>query len=99
MTTYEKIKEVLDANLKVLTTQIDSNREVMSIQLKEIKEDIVEVKEHVQKTNGHVSANLEKIHILEIDQAQDNRFRKRSWYYVGALSLFVAWEVLSKIFI
>ena len=86
MTTYDRIKEVLDVNFQMVT-----------VKLEEIKEDVTEVKEHVKQTNGHVSANLDRIHELEIDQAQDNKFRKNSWFIVGSVAVLIAVEVLDKL--
>jgi len=98
MTIYEKIKEVLDANMLVLTSQIELNREIVSIKLAELKEDTEEIKVHAKETNGNVFKNVEKIHRLEIEQKENTSFRKRSWFFIGTLTLFIVWEVVSKIF-
>jgi len=95
MTTVDKIKEVLDANLKVLTTQIDSNREIMSIKLNEIKEDVTEVKEHVQKTNGHVAANLARINETEKTLTRFGQIWKSRGYIITIFTLLIV--VLSMI--
>ena len=76
MTTYEKIKEVLDANMDVLTTKIDANRDISVLKFKELKEDIEELKVHVKETNGQVKKNSERVAIIEEQQHEESKRRK-----------------------
>ena len=99
MSTYEKIKEVLDANLATITTLIDANRRISIIKFKELKEDTEEIKQHAKETNGNVARNVERIHILDIDQSADNRFRKRSWFFVASVLILIVADIVTKILI
>jgi len=87
MATYEMIKELLDANLKVLTTQIENNRDIMSIKFAELKEDTEEIKQHAKETNGNVASNLDKIRKLESIAAHGKRMWKIRWYYITSIVL------------
>jgi len=87
MSTYDRIEQLLEAKHEILT-----------IKLAELKEDTEEIKVHAKETNGNVFKNVEKIHRLEIEQRENTSFRKRSWYFIGTLALFIVWEVISKIF-
>ena len=99
MTTYEKIKEVLDANLATITTLIDANKNISIIKFKELKEDTEEIKQHAKETNGNVSRNIERIHRLDIDQSADNRFRKRSWFFVASVLILIVADIVTKVLI
>ena len=57
----------------------------------------METKIHAKETNGNVAKNLERIHGLEIDQSEDNRYKKRSRYFVSAVFLFMLFEVIKTI--
>ena len=86
MTTYDRVEQLLN-----------TKHEILTVKLAELKEDTEEIKIHAKETNGHVAANLERIHELEIDQREDNKFKKRSWWIVGSVILLVITEVVSKI--
>ena len=96
MDTYQKIKEVLDASMAILTTNIETNREIMNVKLAELKKDTEEIKCHAKETNGRVAENLDRIHVLEVEQNADTRFRKRSWWVVGTIVTLLIVEVISK---
>ena len=74
-----EIKELLDANTKILATQIDMNREIFTIKLGELKEDTQEIKTHAKETNGNVKKNTDSILILEEKQCQDSKRRRKMW--------------------
>jgi len=88
MSTYDRIELLLN-----------TKHEILTVKLAELKEDTEEIKMHAKETNGHVAHNLERIHDLEVDQNEDNKFRKRSWYFVGAVALLIAGEIVAKIII
>ncbi len=99
ITTYEKIKELLVAKMDVLFEKIEANKQISMVKFRELKADTEEIKNHAKETNGNVYRNVEKIHQLEIDQNEDNKFRKRSWYFIVAVALIIVTNVLTKIFI
>jgi predicted nucleotide-binding protein (sugar kinase/HSP70/actin superfamily) len=72
----QEIKELLDANTKVLSTKIDMNREIFSVKFKELKEDTQDIKEHAKETNGQVNKNANSILILEEKQYHETKRRK-----------------------
>ena len=80
---YDRIKEVLDANMATITTQIALNREIVSVKLAELKSDTEELKEHAKETNGQVKKHNQSILLLEEKQYQEFKRRRRMW----ALSL------------
>ena len=86
MATYEEIKTLLDVKLEVIT-----------VKLTELKQDTEEIKVHAKETNGGVASNLERIHNLEVEQNEDNKFRKRTWYFYSAFALLILGEILAKI--
>ena len=79
MTAVEQIKEVLDANLKVISAQIEIKHSVLSIKLAELKEDTEEIKKHAKETNGRVQSNKHSIIVLEEKQIQETRRLKQIW--------------------
>ena len=85
MTTYDKIKELLDVNMAMLTVQIEMNRELVKVKLAELKEDTQEIKAHAKETNGYVNANLEKIRKLEEFDNRSKRIWKTRWYSITAI--------------
>lgn len=109
MTTYQKIKEVLDANMLALSSQMEMNRQVVSVQLSDLKKDTQEIKEHAIKTNGHVADNLERIHRLELLQSSDEKLKQRGWMHITIIGLIIVtlanivheiglWDVVKGIF-
>ncbi len=77
-TTYEKIKELLNAKLETLSAQLDANRRISILKFKELKEDTEELKRHAKETNGHLQKNRQSIIILEEQQCQNVKRRKRT---------------------
>ena len=92
MSTYEKIKELLVAKMDVLFEKIEANKQISMVKIRELKADTEEIKNHAKETNGNVNRNVEKIH-----QNEDNKFRKRSWYFIVAVTLIIVTNVLSQI--
>ena len=76
---YDRIKEVLEANTKALATQIELNRELVSVKLEEVKKNTEEIKRHVEKMNGTVLHNTKAILLLEERQCEEVKRRKRGW--------------------
>jgi len=77
--TIEQFKTLLEANTKVLSTQIETNREIVSIKMGELKADTEELKAHAKETNGNVKHNSDSILILKEKQYQDSKRRRRMW--------------------
>lgn len=98
MTVYEKIKAVLDANTETLTTKLESNRDMLAIQLSELKQDIDDLKKHVKETNGHVYANLAKIQELEINTYTNTTFRKNIWWVIGSGIVLLLASIITNLF-
>jgi hypothetical protein len=74
MTTAE-IKELLDANTKLLSSQIEMSRELFSVKFAELKEDTQDIKLQAKEINGQVKKNSGAIIVLE--EAQKNEIRRR----------------------
>ena len=76
---YERIKEVLDANMATLTSQIELNRELVSVKLEEVKKNTEELKVRAKEMNGQVKINTGSVMILKEKQEQESKRRKRMW--------------------
>ncbi len=86
MSTYDRIELLLN-----------SKHEILLLKIAEVKEDTAETKIHAKETNGHVATNLERIHRLEVEQNEDNKFRKRSYYMYGTIFLLVIAQLIKLI--
>ena len=83
--TYDEIKDLLEAKHEVLLQKIA-----------EVKEDTMETKIHAKETNGNVAANLERIHRLEVEQNEDNKFRKGFYWVFGSVATLLIVDIMLK---
>lgn len=88
---YDKIKLLLDANVTILSGQIEKNRELMNVKLDALKQDTEEIKAHAKETNGQVKKNKEGITILEEQQKYETKRRK----HLFAMSLTTLGSIIS----
>jgi len=87
MSTYEKIKELLEANLDTITTKIDLHRELVTLKLEELKKDTEEIKNHARETNGYVADNRERVRELEELAKRGQRIWKAKWWIASTAIL------------
>ncbi len=74
-----QFKELLESNTKLLSVQIEMNKEILAIKMAELKEDTEDIKKHVAETNGKVKQNRESILVMEEKQCQESKRRRRTW--------------------
>jgi hypothetical protein len=78
-TMIPQFKELLESNTKLLSVQIEMNKEILAIKMAELKEDTEDIKKHVAETNGKVKQNRESILVIEEKQYQESKRRRRTW--------------------
>ena len=86
MSTYDKIKVVLDTNsallkkdLELLSSKIEANRQISIYKFRELKEDTEELKQHAKEINGAVKEHTKTIAVIEEKQCQESKRRRRIW--------------------
>lgn len=86
--TYQEIKDLLDINMQMLSTKIDANRDLMSMGMKELKDDTEEIKVHAKETNGQVKRNKDSIIVIE--EQQKHEARRRKHVFAMAIGAFIS---------
>lgn len=110
MTTYDKIKIVLDANsallkkdMELLTSKLETNRQISILKFRELKEDTEELKTHAKEINGQVKDHTKSIAVIEEKQCHDSKRRKRLWAFsfagfttmLGAIATYIIKQISS----